>query len=138
MKSQKILSLDTEIIEELKKINASKLINELLKDYFSQNRKIKKQELLNKLNNLQIEIKNKEESMKIIKERIREIEITNKRIKTIFKNIPIEIIEDFRRFPKMSKQILLNRFKEIYHKTYNIKFEEIEKAYKQYYKENAK
>lgn len=136
MKSQKVLSLDVEIIKELKKLpNSSGLINEMLKDYFNQHGALKKQELLNKLGLVELDIKKKTEEMKLIRERIKEIEITESRIKSIFKNIPKEVLDDFRAFPNMTEQILCTRFKEIYSKRYNITFKEIEKAYNQYFNE---
>jgi len=139
MKSQKILSLDVEIVEELKKLpNSSGLINQMLKDYFNQHGALKKQELLNKLGSKELELKNLSEEVKIIKERIKEIEVTENRIKSIFKNIPQEILNDFRAFPKMSMEILRNRFREIYSKTYDITIEELIKAYNQYYDKEVK
>jgi len=134
MKTSKLFTLDIEIVDELKKLpNASKLINNMLKDYFNQHGALKKQELINKLNLKELKSKEIIGEMKIIKERIKEIEITEKRTKSIFKNIPTEIINDFKAFPTMSENILYLRFKDIYSKTYDLNYKELKKAYDDYY-----
>lgn len=138
MKGQKILSLDLEIIEELKKEkNSSKLINDLLRDYFHQSTTLKKEELLNKLGNLELESKKIQEQMKVLRNKINEFEIREQKEKTIFKNIPQEIITDFKCFPKMTEDILYGRWKGIYAPNFNITFEELKKAW-ELFKENAK
>jgi len=130
MKSQKILSLDAEIIEELKNIpNASKLINEMLKDYFNKSGHLKKQELKNKLILIEADIKRFTNDMELIKKQIETIEKDESRIRTIFKNIPSEILEDIKFFDKMTLDTLLNRFNQFYKRKYEIKWEEVKKAF---------
>jgi len=130
MKRFKHFTIDEEIAEELdKEKNASKIVNNLLKDYYNESSNLKKQELKNKLIHLEAETKKSNESIKIIKEQIKKMITDEKRLKEVFKNIPKEIMDDFRYFNKMTLDSLLKRYKEIYSRKFNIKWEELKKAF---------
>lgn len=130
MKAQKILSLDSEIIEELKKLpNASKLINNLLLDYFNTSSHLKKQELINKRINLEAEYKKIENNLNNINSQIEMINKDEARVKETFKNIPKEIMDDFRFFEKMNLETCFNRYREVWSRKFDIKWEEIKQAF---------
>lgn len=69
MKDKKLVSLDEDIIEKLKsEKNASQLINDLLLDYYGENKDFKRIRILNRLKQL----KKHEKELKEEKERIQE------------------------------------------------------------------
>jgi DNA helicase IV len=131
MKSQKILSLDFEIVEELKKIpNASKLINEMLLDYFNKNGHLKKKELKDKLAQLNLNKEKIINDMEILEKQIISIEKEEARINETYKNIPKEIMEDFNSFDKMTADGLFTRFKNLYSKRFkDLDWLELKKAF---------
>jgi len=134
MKSQKILSLDLEIVEELKNIpNASKLINEMLKDYFNKTGHLKKQELKNKLIQLEADKSKIIDDMEIIKKQIEFIEEQESKINEVYKNIPKDIMDDIAFFNKMDLESLFNRYHQLYSKRFkDLNWEELKKAFIQF------
>ncbi len=134
MKAQKIFTLDLPVIAELKKVaNQSGLINNILIEYFNQHGELKKEELINKLQSKEKEQTNLIEEINVIKERIHELEVYESRVKEVFKNIPSEIISDFKSFTKMDKSILATRFRDIYSKVYDITYKEVETAFDEFH-----
>lgn len=138
MKYNKTVSLDLELREDLEKINGSELINNLLKEYFNESGSMKKEELKKKLVDLKEEDKKIINDMEKIRNQLEKIEADEKRVKAIFKNIPTDIIEDFKFYPKMTETTLLTRYAEIYSKRYEITFDEIKKAWDEWKGTNAK
>jgi len=130
MKKSKLIMLDEELFEDLKSSgNASALINELVSDYFSQPGHVNiiklKQDLQKKNNqifDLNLEIKG-------IQEQIDELEVYNNRVKEVFKNIPMEILNDFKDFPKLTIESLKQRYDNIYSIKFNISWEELRKVF---------
>ena len=129
MKVSKLFTLDIEIIHNLQKEkNASKLISDLLLEYYNEGSGLKKEELkvkkikkLNIINQTKIEIEK-------IEDTITKIEDRDKMIKETFKNIPTEILDDFKVF-KFTEQSLLSRHSEIYIKKFKFTFNELKKAW---------
>ena len=139
MKTNKMISLDVELVERLKKEkNGSKLINSLLEDYYSCGLGLEKKELNDKKVKLSEELKRIEKQVN----KVEKIEIKQqkeeKKIKEFFKDVPSEILQDFRYFPKMSEEILLNRYSNIYIKKYDITYEQLLNVFKEYHKQNDK
>lgn len=132
MKINRTYSLDNEICEELEKIdNASKLINDLLKDYFYKNGRLKKQELIIKLGKKQTEQDNIISEITKIKEMIKIAENKEQKLKSV----PEEILQDFEAFPKIDKIILRKRYIEIYKSKYDIDWGEVLTAWEEWKKE---
>jgi len=130
VKQNKTICIDSVLIEELEKVkSASALINNLLLDYFNSSGHLKKEELKKKLADLEFRIKNDKEDMEIIKKQIEKIKNDENRIREVFKNIPKEIMDDFNFFEKMTIDTCFNRFKEVWNRKYNLKWEEIKKAF---------
>ena len=135
MKAQKIFTLDLPVIAELKKVaNQSGLINNILIEYFNQHGEMKKDELINKLQVKEKAAVELAEELNVIKDRIEELAVYEKRIKAVFKDIPSEIISDFKSFTKMDKSILAARFRDIYSKVYEITYKEVEAAFDEFHK----
>jgi len=119
MKIAKLFTIDIEIAEKLKdETNASELVNKLLKDYFGNLIGYEKDDLLEKKKILETEVKRQEKILKGIDEKVKNIAEKEKNIKKMFDKIPEEIIEDIKRFEKMTMPTLALRFKTIYSKKY--------------------
>jgi len=135
MKANKLVTLDTEIIEELQRVkNASKLINGLLYDYFYEGGGLKVAELKAKSKLLEKEIEDKKMQIQSIAFKVKEINEKDDKIKKIFKEIPNIVLEDFKKFPKMTEEVLENRFKELYSNYSSIEWKTVLEAYRQYFK----
>ena len=133
MKSQKILSLDREIIDLLKTVpNGSKLVNDLLIDYFFAGGGQEKAELQQNITSLQDKIHKDKISIEMIKDKIKEIIEKEKEIKEKFKNIPLVILQDFKAFPKMDEDALMSRYNNEYFGT--VEWKELLEAFKEYFK----
>jgi DNA-binding transcriptional regulator GbsR (MarR family) len=129
-KKNKTICLDDEIIEELDKTkSASKLINDLLKDYFMTGGDFKRTELINKISIKKLEIEKTKEELIQLTERLDKINNDDKRLKEIFKDIPKEIMDDFKFFDKMDLDSLMKRYNEVYKKRFDITYEEVKKAF---------
>ncbi len=133
MKAQKILSLDTEIIEQLRNINASKLINDILIDYFFSGSDLKKDEIKGKIQLEQNEILEKKQKIENLKAKLKSIDEKDKEIKKTFAGIPEAILTDFRMFPKMTEEVLAVRHKNLYA---SVDWVVLLKAFKEYHKED--
>ncbi len=140
MKQQKIFTIDSELLIELRKErNQSKLMNDLLSDYFKSGAKSTKQEILNKINLKQKEVIENKQMIIVLKAKVETIEKKENLLKKIFKDIPDEILEDFKFFPKITQETLRIRFTNIYSVKYNsLKWEKVLKAYNQYFNKNVK
>ena len=133
MKGQKILSLDREVIDSLKKVeNASKLVNGLLLDYFYYGGGLEIEEIKSNIDKLLIERLQKKELIDNLKEKIKAIQKKEKEIKEKFKHIPVVILQDFKAFPLMTEEALLSRYNSQYFGT--VKWPELLTAYKEYFK----
>jgi cysteinyl-tRNA synthetase len=131
MKRFKHFTIDEEIAEELEKEkNASKIVNNLLKDYYNSNSNLKKQELKNKLIQIKEEREKLTNEMEVIEKQIISIEKEENRINETYKNIPKDIMEDFNFFNKMTKESLFIRYKNIYSKRFkDLDWNELKKAF---------
>jgi len=138
MKQQKIFTIDSELINELEKIrNKSGLVNELLIDYFNRGGNLTKEQLSTKIRNKEAEVEKLIDEIKLLKELFEDIDNKETKIKELLKDIPLEIIEDFKTFPNMTEEILQTRFREIYSDHYGLTYNKIVTAYK-YFKEQTK
>jgi hypothetical protein len=140
MKQQKIFSLDPELLDELsKEKNQSKVVNDLLSDYFNSGAKSTKMEILNKIILEEKEISKSKQKLQLLKEKLEAIEKKENLLKKIFKDIPDELLDDFKSFPKMTEDVLRNRFKDIYSAKYkDMNWPSTLKAYNQYFNKDGK
>jgi G3E family GTPase len=135
MKISRTYTLDMEICEQLEKEkNASGLINNLLKDYFITGG-MEEIEIEERLMNNKIDLSKLENEREQLKKRLAEIKKKQEYLKETFKLIPDEILQDFRDFPKMTKESLKNRYNDIYKRKYKTSFEDILKSFEEYIKE---
>ena len=133
MKAQKILSLDIEIIQQLSTIkNASKLINTMLIDYFFSGSDLKKDEIKGKIQLEENEINEKQRKIENLKVKLNQIETQDSQIRVLFAHIPESILTDFRMFPKMTKEVLAVRHKNLY--SNEISWDNLLKAFNEYHK----
>ena len=135
-KGHKMVSLDLDIIQELKSNpNSSKLINDFLIDYFKGGSLRKKTELLSKRTKLSSEILELKEMIIIIDNKLLDIEKKAEEVRKSFEDIPNNILEDFKKYPNMTEEILKNRFEGEYELKYRINWETLLEAYKIYFKD---
>ena len=135
MKGNKLVTLDIEIIEQLKNTeNASKLINEMLIEYFFSGSDLKREELQGKIKLEENQILEKEKKIKNLKVRLEDIDKKDKKIKEVFADIPEQVLTDFRMFPRMTEEVLAVRHKNIYAE--KIVWKTLLKAFKQYHKKD--
>ena len=134
MKVSKLLTLDSDIAEELsKENNASGLVNNLLKDYFISG-EMEEEEIKKKFALKNIEKNKIIKEMKKLEETMDKIQKKKEHLKEIYKNIPDEIIRDFEIFPKMDEKVLNLRYLNIYKKKYKVDIGEILKAFEEFKK----
>lgn len=136
MKQNKTISLDIEIIEALDAVdNGSKLINELLMDYFGSTKGVELNKLKKKAELLEGEIKDKSLMLEEIKKRIIILEKEKEKLDKVLEALPKEIIEDFNIFKNMTEEILHKRFKEYYIDKYtDLDFKKVLSSYKAFQK----
>jgi hypothetical protein len=135
MKQNKQFTIDIEIVEKLaKEKNASGLINDLLKDYYTTGGELQKKEIEAKIANEISEITKHKSTLSSLKNKLALIIKREAELKEIYKDIPTEILDDFKAFPSMTLQILRNRNKEIYSRKYKeIEWPKLEAAYNHYF-----
>ena len=140
MKINKQFTIDSEIVDELtKEKNASGLINSLLKDYFSTGGALQKKEIEAKIATNKVELTRIKSTLTSLKNKLDLIIKREAQLKELYKNIPQEVLEDFKAFPKMTIEILRNRNREIYSRKYNkLNWAELETAYNHYYNKEVK
>lgn len=128
-----IIYFREEIHKKLKEqSNMSKLINDLLEDYFKKTESPKKEDLIGlKIEKEKIAKEALKEANKI-ETKITETETKEKEIKKILKNIPEKILEDFKEFPEMTEEGLHTRFREIYGNN-KITWNELLEAWRKYH-----
>ena len=135
MKQNKLFSLDPDIIERLQnEKNASKIVNDYLIEYYATGKYKEKAEIEFKLKELETEIHLLMDKGNELNIKLEEIEKQEKETKEKFKNVPNEVLDDFKFWPNMSEEVFLTRFKE-YHKKYPKFTKDIAiKSYKEYFK----
>jgi len=134
VKVNKTISLDIDLVEELKEhSNSSKLINDLLKEHLRGDHikdieaiELKILETKREIEDLMTEENNLRKKLQIAKQKETEL-------KERFSNVPLEILEDFKFYSKMTEEIFSKRWKDIYNKKYSITLENALKAYRSYY-----
>jgi len=137
MKGNKLITLDTDLITQLSKVdNASRLINELLTDHFNTGGNMEKQEIEGKILLLNKEIDTKKEQVNSLKERVKVINEKETNFKRLFKGIPDEVMQDFKAFPKMTEDTLLSRYNSIYFG--KVAWEKLIIAFREYFKDGTK
>lgn len=136
MKVNKQFTIDSEIVDELsKEKNASGLINSLLVNYFTSGGKLEKTEIMKRISEKETQTLKLIEETTQLKTKLESLEKKEKYIKEIFKDIPDEVMDDLKSFPKMSESVLRNRHHEIYAKKYNISYDKVLKAFKEFFKD---
>lgn len=133
-KQNKTICLDIENIEKLNKTeSASKLINELLIEYFNSTGDLKEAELKKKSNETKNKIDELQTDLKEVNKQLKQLEKDKERVKEVYKEIPKEILEDFKSFRDMDIHTLRDRFNSYYSEKYNdLNLNEIEKAFKEF------
>jgi len=115
VKKNKTISLDDDVCEALLNVvNGSKLINELLREHLFVGGNRKKEEVKAKImevKNQKLELEKQENSLL---HTLSDLETKEKEMKKLFEDIPTELLEDFRDFPKMTEESLKNRWRDIY------------------------
>lgn len=135
MKQRKQIMVDEDLMPSLRGVDsASGLINSLLKEYFKESSNMTLDRLKQVVVEKTGELVKLETEIKEVKNRIHEINTYEDRIKTIFKKMPSEIINDFKDFPLMTEEVLKNRFENMYSIKFNIKYSELLKVFKEYFK----
>ena len=134
MKKNKQIMLDEDLIDDLKKVpSASGLINELLVEYFNQDDNLTLDKLKKQIMDKQQEVLKLNSEISALQERADAMETYDRRVKEVFKDIPCEILNDFKNFPKLNEEGLKVRYDNFYSVKYNIEFKEILEAFKNYY-----
>ncbi len=140
MKTQKLFNIDSALLDSLsKERNMSELVNNLLFDYFNSGATLTKQDIRKKIALKEKEIIENKQIIILWKTKIETIEKKENLLKKIFKDLPDEVLEDFKLFPKITQETLRKRFSDIYSAKYHgIKWEYVLKAYNQYFNKNVK
>lgn len=129
----KHFTVDEDLFGELDKINASGLVNELLRDYFNKNQN-ETIIILNK--KLAEEIEKKKVSLRKIREikqKIAKIRAKESKVLRVCNKIPQEILTDFKSYPNLSPAMWMMRFKDIYKKKYrNLQWMDVKTALKEF------
>jgi len=133
MKVNKLFTLDADLVERLQEEkNQSKVVNELLGDYFALGGNLEKQELIAKRDELLKQIAKFETSVEQLNLKLEKIAKREASVKKIYKDIPEAVLDDFRKFPNMDEVALRSRYNNLWFK-YSATFDEIEKAYKEFF-----
>lgn len=131
-KINKMICLEKDVINQLKgEKNASKLINDLLNNYFGNYNISQKQQLQEQQIQAQNKLKKINKELKKIKDALRIIEKKEKELIDKFKDIPESILSDFRKFPNMTIGTLRMRYSNIYFK-YSVTLKRLIKALEDY------
>ena len=129
MKVNRLISIDLEVAESLKEINnVSKFINDYLIEYLGKGKGIDKIKLKDKIKRTKEEVIVFNELIDVMEKELKTIQMKEEAIKETFKNIPTEILDDFKGF-KFTEQSLFVRQSEIYSKKYKFTFSELKKAW---------
>ena len=129
MNINRTFSIEENLANRLKEENnQSKIINELLKDYYASGGSLEEDELKAEKNKIEGEIIKLTKSIEMINKRLERVVQKKRIIEEKFKNIPKEILEDFRRFPNMDEHTLMDRYREIYGTRYSCTFAELKEA----------
>ncbi|MCK4997140.1 hypothetical protein KAS08_02455 [Candidatus Pacearchaeota archaeon] len=132
-KRSRPFTLDEELFEELGKINASGLINELLKDYFNKNQNetivILNEKLAEETEKKKVSLR----KIREIKQKIAKIRAKESKVLRVCNKIPQEILTDFKSYPNLSPAMWMMRFKDIYKKKYrNLQWMDVKTALKEF------
>ena len=133
MKVNKLFTLDADLVERLAdEKNQSKVVNELLQEYFAMGGNLEKKELITKYDETIKQINKLEISTERIKLKLENIAKREASVKKLYSNIPEVVLDDFRRFPNMDEKTLMSRYKNIWFK-YKATFEEIKEAHREFF-----
>lgn len=111
MKGQKLLSLDIEVIESLKCLeNASGFVNDLLKEHFRKGADRNEEELKKSMIQLEDEACKLMDQRTLLESTLLNLQKEKAKLKDKFAKIPKEVLLDFAEFPKMTEDILKNRW----------------------------
>ena len=132
MKSQKLLSLDIDIIDRLKaEDNGSALVQRLLVNHYGSGDEQEIEYLRQKLTDIDEKHKIEKE---VLKSKLAILVKNDRKRRELQKKVPQEIEVDFKLFPQMTEEILQNRYADIYIKKFpKLKYEDILKAFKVYH-----
>ena len=132
MKSQKLLSLDIDIIDHLKaEDNGSALVQRLLVNHYGSGDEQEIEYLRQKLTDIDEKHKIEKE---VLKSKLAILVKNDRKRRELQKKVPQEIEVDFKLFPQMTEEILQNRYADIYIKKFpKLKYEDILKAFKVYH-----
>jgi len=123
-------TFDNDVVEALEGVkNSSKLINDLLIEYFFGTSSNKKEEINSKIKQLIDEKDKIDEKMKVLVQRYDQVVAEEEAQDEQFKDIPNEILDDFRRF-KFTEESLKSRWNNVYKEM--IEWEELKGLYAQF------
>lgn len=130
-KKNRQITIDDELNDELEKINASKLINDLLQDYFNRNKsddlKVLNQKLEEKLQKKKILMR----EIRDLKLKINQIRDKEARVLRIFNKIPKEVVENINSYPNITLTSLRMRYNNIYQEKYNFTWLDLKQAFEE-------
>ena len=130
MKANKLFTLDVEVIQNLsKEKNASKLVNELLLDYFEGGTSLVIEEIRRDIVSQEQNISKSKQRLLMLNKKLRDIDERELKVKELFKDLPEQLIKDFKEFPKMTEETLLNRLIDNY-RNYNLNTNKVIEAWK--------
>lgn len=133
MKGQKLLSLDTEVIQELKGLdNASGFINQILVEYFNDADDMQIDKLRAKIdaNNREIAVIN--DKNKALEDKITIVLRKDAELKNLYGAIPEQIMKNIRNNKHHTTESLMKQYNSQWKRDYNVSFELIKQAYMRY------
>ena len=132
MKQRKQIMIDERIFDSLKAVNSSALINSLLTEYFNDSSVMTLDKIRNQITEKTNDMQTLQAVIDELREREQDIVTHNNRVKDIFKDLPMDVLHDFKAFPNMTIEILKIRYRDIYSKMYDITYDELLNAFKEY------
>jgi|TARA_R100000501_G_C2589054_1_gene89727 chromosome segregation ATPase len=134
VKVNKTISLDIDLAEELKDIgNGSKLINDLLKEHLRGDHLKDIEQIELKILEVKREIEDLMTEENNLRKKLQNAKQKETELKERFQDVPLEILEDFKFYPKMTEDIFIKRWNMHYSKKYDIILEDALNAYRSYY-----
>jgi len=132
MNTNRTFSINSELADRLKEQpNQSKIVNDLLTDYFMSGGSEKK-DLVIKRAEIEADILKLNKSLDVVNAKIEKICEKEATFKETVKGVPESIIEDFKKFPDMDENTLVKRYMTIYKRKYTISIDELKKALKEW------
>ena len=130
-KKNRQITIDDDLSEELDQINASGLINELLKDYFNKGNDENLKKLNQKLAEIEEEKRKINKKRREIKQKIEKIKQREARVLKLYSKVPQIVLQELKEFPNMTLMSLRNRYDGIYRRKYSFSWMELKKVFEE-------